>query len=159
MREAKQESWLFSRGSGSGSGRIGSPGSGKRLCLSGILLGVSLLSSRGSDGETTPTQWNEFLEGCRSGGGALSELDTIVSLHADTIARLVQLSDPELVVVSGAFNELGKIYLERLRNKVGEYLTDHYSPPPEVRFAFKSEYSGAHGAAALAAQNYRPAEN
>ncbi|MDF1858657.1 MAG: ROK family transcriptional regulator [Verrucomicrobiales bacterium] len=108
----------------------------------------------GKDGETTPDEWAEFVQGCQS--RERKELEIIVSHHADAIARLVQLSDPELVIVAGAFNELGEVYLNSLRREVAINLADHYFPAPEIRFAFKGEFSGAHGAAALAAQDYRP---
>lgn len=111
----------------------------------------------GKDGETTSNEWREFVQGCQSGrDSALKELEVIVSHHADAIARLIQLSDPELVIVAGAFNELGEVYLDPLCREVEIYLKDHYFPAPEIRFAFKAEFSGAHGAAALAAQDYRP---
>lgn len=100
--------------------------------------------------------WAEFVSQCREGRkGALRRLDGIVAHHADAVARIVQLADPERVVLSGAFNEIGEIYLERLREASARLLDGHYFSPPPIDFVFRGNFTGAHGAAALAAENFR----
>lgn len=102
--------------------------------------------------------WPGFVLACKEGDvAALARLDRFATLHADALARLVQLADPELVVVSGAFAELGELYLDRLRRRAENALTGHYFPVPPLRFSHRGEFTGAHGAAALAAQQFRPA--
>ena len=115
--------------------------------------------SIGRDSETALGEWETFVEGCKTADAkSLSMLDQFMRMHADTVTRLIQLSDPELVVIAGAFNELGDFYLGQLQDKCREFLTDHYFPPPEIRYVKRAEFAGAHGAAALAAQNFVPGE-
>jgi len=129
--------------------------SGKRAWLED----EATVRSIGKKSKIAPGEWEAFIDGCLAGDAkSLGALDRFVSLHADTVTRLVQLSDPELVVVAGAFNELGDLYLEELQSKCRRFLTDHYFPPPETRYVKRAEFAGAHGAAALAAQNFVPGE-
>jgi predicted NBD/HSP70 family sugar kinase len=129
--------------------------SGKRAWLED----EATVRSIGKKSKNAPGEWEAFIDGCLAGDAkSLGALDRFVSLHADTVTRLVQLSDPELVVVAGAFNELGDLYLEELQSKCRRFLTDHYFPPPETRYVKRAEFAGAHGAAALAAQNFVPGE-
>lgn len=101
--------------------------------------------------------WEAFVQRCKKVDSAsLGRLDQFISYHADTVTRLIQLADPELVVIAGAFHELGDLYLERLRSRCRKFLTNHYFPPPEIRYVERAEFAGAHGAAALAAQNFVP---
>jgi predicted NBD/HSP70 family sugar kinase len=103
------------------------------------------------------TGWQAYVEACRSGDPeALKTLEKIIPFHADAISRLVQLSDPELVVLAGAFNEIGNLYLERLRSCTAAALSNHYFDPPPIHFATKGEFTGALGAAALAAKYFKP---
>ncbi|MEM6917002.1 MAG: ROK family transcriptional regulator, partial [Verrucomicrobiota bacterium] len=103
------------------------------------------------------TGWQDFVETCLSGDPeSIARLDAIIPYHADAISRLVQLADPELVVLSGAFNEVGVLYLDRLREAAAEALAHHYFEPPPIQFAAKGAFTGALGAAALAAKHFKP---
>lgn len=105
----------------------------------------------------TERDWDRFVEDCRSGTlDALARLDVFVGHHADAVARIVQLVDPERVVLSGAFRELDELYLEPLREETGRLLEGHYFSPPPIRFVTRGDFTGAHGAAALAAQSWKP---
>lgn len=109
--------------------------------------------------ETTAEEWESFVTACQEGEAReLGVLQKIVFLHADTVTRLVQLSDPELVVIAGAFNEIGETYFNLLRQKCSDFLTDHYFPAPEIKPVNREAFAGAYGAAALAAQNFVPGE-
>ncbi|MEM1441043.1 MAG: ROK family transcriptional regulator [Verrucomicrobiota bacterium] len=106
---------------------------------------------------TTLTGWQKYVDACLSGEkDAIAKLEAIVPYHADAISRLVQLADPELVVLSGAFNELGSLYLDRIRKATAEALAHHYFDPPPIQFAAKGAFTGALGAAALAAKHFKP---
>ncbi len=101
--------------------------------------------------------WRTFVKACHDGDKtALETLEKFIPYHADTIYRLVQLSDPEVVVIAGAFNEIGDLYLERLREATGVALSHHYFDPPPIDFVAKGEFTGALGAAALAAKHFKP---
>jgi len=110
------------------------------------------------DEETPSTEtWRRFVAGCREGdAAALDRLASIAGHHADATTRIVQLTDPEIVVISGAFNELGDLYLDRVRAAAQSALEGHYFGAPPIRFVSGGEFTGAHGAAALAAAHYRP---
>lgn len=110
------------------------------------------------DGNTSATEWKEFVQACNTGEkSALKQLREFANLHADTAARIVQLVDPEKIVFSSAFNTLGDLYLDMLRGALADSLAEHYFSPPPVSFVERGEFAGAHGAAALAAANYKPA--
>ncbi|MDF1659444.1 MAG: ROK family transcriptional regulator [Verrucomicrobiales bacterium] len=101
--------------------------------------------------------WKAFVTACHEGDPkSLATLEEIIPHHADTVSRLVQLSDPELVVISGAFNELGDLYLKQLQSATSAALANHYFKPPPVKFVAKGEFTGALGAAALAAKHFKP---
>lgn len=109
-----------------------------------------------NDSVASPRTWNRFVKACLAEEpDSLSVLVKITGIHADAIARLVQLADPERVVLSGAFRDLGSPYLERLREETAKRLAGHYFSPPPIDFVCRGDYTGAHGAAALAAQNFR----
>lgn len=101
--------------------------------------------------------WRTYVRECLNDDtAALDKLRKLIPYHADTISRLVQLADPELVVIAGAFNELGDLYLEALRLATKEALSKHYFEPPPINFVSMGEITGALGAAALAAKSYKP---
>jgi len=103
------------------------------------------------------TGWKAFVTACLEGDAeSLATLEAIIPHHADTVSRLVQLSDPELVVIAGAFNELGALYLNQLKSATKAALANHYFEAPPVQFVAKGEFTGALGAAALAAKYFKP---
>lgn len=110
------------------------------------------------DGVTTPEAWNEFVSNCRNGDReALNQLSEIVKLHGDTVARLTQVADPEMVVFAGSFNDIGDLYLDRVREATAIALLGQFVSPPPIRFVSLGHCTGAHGAAALAAEHFKPA--
>ncbi len=110
------------------------------------------------EGLTTPEVWDEFVENCQQGKQeALDQLAVIVNHHSDTIARLCQVSDPEVVVIAGAFNKIGAPYLDQVREATATALLGQFLSPPPIRFVSLGQFSGAYGAAALAAQHFKPA--
>jgi len=104
--------------------------------------------------------WRRFAEACREGEeGALARLRELACYHGEALARLVQLVDPQMVAVAGEFNDIGEVYLSNLRDEVSAALQGHYFEPPPIRYVTKGRFAGAHGAAALAAEHYRPMAN
>lgn len=105
----------------------------------------------------TPEAWADFVESCqREDRKALQQLSIMASYHGDTVARLTQLVDPEIVVFAGAFNEIGNPYLEQIRQATARALLGHFVAPPPIRFVSQGEFSGAQGAAALSAMHFKP---
>ncbi len=110
------------------------------------------------NGVTTPDIWSEFVTACQDGNReALAQLNGIARHHGDTVARLIQIADPEAVFFSGAFNELGETYLNRVREATAIALLGQYFSPPPIRFVSLGQFTGSHGAAALAAEHFHPA--
>lgn len=97
-------------------------------------------------------KWHDFVSQCREGGaGALATLATAARHHGEAVARMVQLLDPSAVFLSGPFTDLDALYLDRVRSAVAGALDGHFFNPPPIRPASRGEFSGAHGAAAMAA--------
>ena len=104
----------------------------------------------------TDESWGEFLKNCReSQPEALELLSRLAEMHAEVAARLVQLLDPEIVFFAGPFTELEELYLGRIRQATALALEGHYFAPPPIKAVTLGEYTGAHGAAALAAAQSR----
>ncbi|MEX2581451.1 MAG: ROK family transcriptional regulator [Verrucomicrobiales bacterium] len=122
------------------------------------LENVATVRAISKDRSPTRERWRAFVEKCRTGDGRSIELlARIARHHGDTAARLVQLTDPEVVLFAGAFTELGDLYLDRVRETAAALLEDHYFRPPPIKLVTLGEFAGAHGAAALAAAHYKPA--
>ena len=97
-------------------------------------------------------KWKEFVSQCQEGdGAALATLDGAAKHHGEALARMVQLLDPAVIFLSGPFTELEDLYLDRVRSAVMSALEGHFFTPPPIHAATLGEFSGAHGAAALAA--------
>ena len=108
------------------------------------------------DSLTTPEAWNEFVSNCRDGDReALKQLSEIVKHHGDTVARLTQVADPEMVAFAGSFNDIGDLYLDRVREATAIALLGQFVPPPPIKFVSLGHCTGAHGAAALAAEQFK----
>lgn len=101
--------------------------------------------------------WKRFVEDCRNDDNeAIGILKRIAHDHGDAVARIVQLVDPEVVYLTGAFAELGDQYLDLVRQSVADSLEGHYFSPPPIQFVTLGEYAGALGASALAASHFLP---
>ena len=75
--------------------------------------------------------------------------------HGDTVARLAQVTDPEMVVFAGSFNDIGDLYLAQVREATAIALLGQFVPPPPIKFVSLGHCTGAHGAAALAAEQFK----
>ncbi|MEM9283776.1 MAG: ROK family transcriptional regulator [Verrucomicrobiota bacterium] len=125
---------------------------GPSPCWLEDLASVRALST---DGVVSNHEWKTFISRCQeSDREATAHLQVIVKHHGDTLARLVQLVDPEAIVIAGSFNELGDVYLERLREATAISLLGQYFSAPPIRFISLGQYAGAAGAAALAAESH-----
>ncbi len=109
------------------------------------------------EGLTSPELWQSFVSQCQEGDrDALNQLNVITKYHADAIARMIQLADPQVVVFSGSFNEIGEVYLDRIREATTISLLGQYFTTPPIRFVSLGQFTGAQGAAALAANHFKP---
>jgi predicted NBD/HSP70 family sugar kinase len=97
-------------------------------------------------------QWHDFVSQCREGdAGALATLAKAAGHHGEAVARMIQLLDPSAVFLSGPFTDLDSLYLDRVRSAVAGALDGNFFSPPPIRPTSLGEFSGAHGAAAMAA--------
>jgi glucokinase len=97
-------------------------------------------------------RWRDFVSHCQEGGKeALATLGRAAACHGDAVARMVQLLDPAVVFLSGPFTDLEHLYLDRVRAAVADAFDGHFFNPPPILPASLGEFSGAHGAAAMAA--------
>jgi predicted NBD/HSP70 family sugar kinase len=105
------------------------------------------------DGEPPGSdKWRDFVTQCRNGDGeALATLAKAAGHHGEAVARMIQLLDPSAVFLSGPFTDLDSLYLDRVRSAVAGALDGNFFSPPPIRPTSLGEFSGAHGAAAMAA--------
>ncbi len=120
------------------------------------LESVATVRAVTAGGETDETSWNKFVSACREGQAeALKSLSRIAGYHGDTVSKMIQLLDPEVIFLAGPFTELEDLYLDRVRRATAVALLDHHFSPPPIKPATLGEFAGAHGAAALAAAESR----
>lgn len=98
--------------------------------------------------------WRTFAKACSEGNSeSLGVLKQLARYHGSAIGQIVQLVDPGAVVVNGWFAQLGEIYLNSLKRSVEDSLEGNYFDLPEVSLSKLDDFSGALGAASLAAEN------
>ncbi len=103
------------------------------------------------------SNWSDFVKAIQGPDHASRPLfKELVHHHSDTLSRLIQLTDPERVIIAGAVQDLGETYLDEIRNALSKTLTGHYFSPPPIAFVSHGEMSGALGAAALSAHHFSP---
>ncbi len=89
---------------------------------------------------------------CRNGDGeALATLATAAKHHGDALARMVQLLDPSVVFLSGRSPSSTISISIGCEPRWRMRLDGHFFNPPPIWPASLGEFSGAHGAAAMAA--------
>jgi predicted NBD/HSP70 family sugar kinase len=99
---------------------------------------------------------NDFLTAALAGDPhALAAMKEAAAMHGWAIAQMVQLIDPEMVVLAGPLTALGDVYLEAV-NKVTAQFASAYHPAVTVLISELGEFAGAVGAAALALERWRP---
>ncbi|WP_009959222.1 ROK family protein [Verrucomicrobium spinosum] len=99
-----------------------------------------------------------FLEKAQQGDQhALTAVREVAAVHGWAIAQMVQLIDPEIVVVAGPLTALGDLYLDSVRNFALQFESD-YHPSVPILISELGEFAGAVGAAALALEKWRPAD-
>lgn len=101
---------------------------------------------------------DDYLKAVRKGDKhALAALREVAAVHGWAIAQMVQLVDPELVVLAGPLTALGEVYLDAVSN-IALQFESAYHPGVPIRISELGEYAGAVGAAALALEKWRPAD-
>ncbi len=88
---------------------------------------------------------------------ALIALREVAAIHGWTVSQMVQLIDPEFVVLAGPFTALGELYLDPVRNFALQFESE-YHPSVPIQISALGDYAGATGAAALALERWRPAD-
>lgn len=88
---------------------------------------------------------------------AVIALREISAIHGWVISQMVQLIDPEMVVLAGPLTALGDAYLGEVSNFALQFESD-YHPSVAIRISELGEYAGAVGAAALALERWRPVD-
>ena len=88
---------------------------------------------------------------------ALIALREVSAIHGWVVAQMVQLIDPEMVVLAGPLTTLGDAYLDSVKNFTLQFESD-YHPSVAIRISELGEHAGAVGAAALALERWRPAD-
>lgn len=100
----------------------------------------------------------QFLEAARAkDDDAILAVREAAAIHGWTISQMVQLIDPELVVLAGPFTTLGDTYLEPVRNFALQFESE-FHPSIPIEISSLGDYAGATGAAALALERWRPAD-
>ena len=99
---------------------------------------------------------NEFLDAANQGvPHAITAVREGAAIHGWAISQMVQLIDPEIVVLAGPLTLLGNLYLESVCNIALQFESD-YHPSVPIKISALGEYAGAVGAAALALESWRP---
>ena len=99
---------------------------------------------------------DDFIEAVKMGDKhGLIAMREVAAVHGWAIAQMVQLVDPEIVVLAGPLTTIGSPYLEAVTNVALQFESD-YHPSVPIRSSELGEYAGAVGAAALALQRWRP---
>ncbi len=79
----------------------------------------------------------------------------VASIHGWIISQMVQLIDPEIVVLAGPLTSLGDKYVDTVRSVAVKFESD-YHPSVPIRISSLGEHAGSVGAAALALEKWRP---
>ncbi len=100
----------------------------------------------------------EFLTAVRNGDpDALLALREIAAIHGWAVSQMVQIVDPELVVLAGPLTTLGQVYLDSV-TKIAHQFESSYHPSVPILISSLGEQSGSIGATALALERWRPAD-
>ena len=86
---------------------------------------------------------------------ALAALREGAAVHGWAISQMVQLIDPEIVVLAGPLARLGSTYLDAVTNVALQFESD-YHPSVPIRVSGLGDHAGSFGAAALALEKWRP---
>jgi len=86
---------------------------------------------------------------------ALTAMREAAAMHGWAISQMVQLADPEMVVLAGPLTALGDVYLDAV-SKVAHQFASTYAPAVPILISELGEFAGAVGAAALALERWRP---
>ncbi len=86
---------------------------------------------------------------------ALAALREGAAVHGWAISQMVQLVDPEVVILAGPLAMLGTTYLDAVTNVALQFESD-YHPSVPIRVSALGEHAGSFGAAALALEKWRP---
>lgn len=128
----------------------------KRASIPTRLEEVATVRAVSPDGSVARDEWKRFVHGCREKQkSSLKHLTSIAQHHGEAISQIVQLIDPSVVFLSGSFNELGDVYLDLVKKATEAALDGQYFSPPPMKLVTLGDFTGAHGAAALAAEHVR----
>src|SRR5690242_5074489 len=121
----------------------------RALAISGAMIAQGMLRRAGGDlkGITGPL----ITEAAQAGdAGAVQQLAEVGRWLGEGIASLVEIIDPEVVVVGGGVSEAGDLLLEPTRSAfAGQLVGRGFRPIPEIRKALLGNHAGLIGAADL----------
>ena len=99
-----------------------------------------------------------FLEAAKKGEArAITAMREAAAIHGWAISQMVQLVDPELVILAGPLTTLGDAYLHAVKEFMDAF-EGPYHPGVPIRNSALGEMAGAVGAAALALERWKPAD-
>ncbi len=107
---------------------------------------------RRAGGDPEAVRGEHVTEGARRGDtGAIAVLDDYARWVALGIVNLINVLDPEIVVVGGGLAEAADVVLTPIRRWAAELLfSPEHRPPPRIEVAALGEQAGAIGAALIA---------
>ena len=124
---------------------------GKNACIPGMLERYRELSGWN-------TEMGSFLNAVEAGDEhAIIAMREAASLHGWLITQMAQVTDPEMVVLSGPLTKLGSLYLDVVKAASAQFISEHYPQVP-IHLSELGEFAGAIGAAGLALERWRPAD-
>jgi len=119
---------------------------------------VAVLSRYEQISGKTGALQSDFLAAAAAGDAyALAAMREAAAMHGWVISQMVQLTDPEMVVLAGPLTTLGDVYLDAV-NKVARQFASSFHTPVPVLTSELGEFAGAVGAAALALEKWRPSD-
>jgi N-acetylglucosamine repressor len=86
---------------------------------------------------------------------ALIALKEAAAVHGWLITQMSQVTDPEMVVLSGPLTKAGDIYLDVVKEMSALFASNYYPQVP-IHLSELGEFAGAVGAAGLALERWRP---
>ncbi|TLD69205.1 ROK family protein [Phragmitibacter flavus] len=86
---------------------------------------------------------------------AMIALKEAAAVHGWLITQMAQVTDPEMVVLSGPLTKMGDVYLDVVKEMSALFASNYYPQVP-IHLSELGEFAGAVGAAGLALERWRP---
>ncbi|NOY00477.1 MAG: ROK family protein [Verrucomicrobia bacterium] len=117
----------------------------------------AILEPYAGEGNDLTAAWDRFQDQLKfNDPEANKKLADIACVHGETTAALIQLLNPEKIILTGPLSEIGDNYLEMVKATSKSALEGLHCSMPSIQLSTLGLYSGAVGAAALALQQWTP---